>query len=104
MSLQYFGGNDLVHPLSEEEGAEIGYPRRSRKAGKARGSAEQRPAVNGGIGEIELESAALLKVRLPSDRDRIAGGSAGPGRANTGSDPGGIISADLSMLIKKSQR
>jgi len=25
MSLQYFGGNDLVHALSEEEGAEIGF-------------------------------------------------------------------------------
>src|ERR1700720_4224385 len=52
--LQYFGGNDLVHALSEEEGAEIGYPRRSRKAGKARGSAEQRPAVTGELAKSSL--------------------------------------------------
>src|SRR6267154_6051475 len=56
MSLQYFGGNDLVHALSEEEGAEIGYPRRSRKAGKARGSAEQRPAVTGELAKSSLRA------------------------------------------------
>src|ERR1700730_4739748 len=56
MSLQYFGGNDLVHALSEEEGAEIGYPRRSQKAGKARGSAEQRPAVTGELAKSSLRA------------------------------------------------
>src|SRR3984893_6259728 len=37
-------------------GAEIGYPRRSRKAGKARGSAEQRPAVTGELAKSSLRA------------------------------------------------
>src|SRR5712671_4872609 len=61
MSLRYFGGNDLVHALSEEEGAEIGYPRRSRKAGKARGSAEQRPAVTGELAKSSLRARLCSK-------------------------------------------
>ena len=54
--MQCCGGDDLVHALSEEEGAEIGYPRRSRKAGKARGSAEQRPAVTGELAKSSLRA------------------------------------------------
>ena len=73
MSLQYCGEDDLVHALSEEEGAEIGYPRRSRKAGQSTWERGAETSGDGGIGEVELESAALLKVR-PSDSDRIAGG------------------------------
>src|SRR5258708_7025838 len=84
MSLQYFGGNDLVHALSEEEGAEIEYPRRSRKAGKARGSAEQRPAVTRELAKSSLR--ARLCSRSVS-RPIAIGLQAGPGRANSGRQP-----------------
>src|SRR6266446_5259502 len=80
--LQYSRGVDFVHPLSE--GADIGHPRPSRKAGKARGSAEQRPAAaTGKLAKSSLR-VRLDQVRLLPDSDRIVGGSVGPGRATTG--------------------
>ena len=43
-------------PFPKRRGAEVGYPRRSRKAGKARGSAEQRPAVTGELAKSSLRA------------------------------------------------